>query len=328
MVKGFNQQLGVDFVDTYSPIAKFTSNRIIMSVVARMDLELHQLDVKKTFLNSELKEDIFMLQPQGFEIKGHEDKVYKLKRSLYRLKQSSRQWYLKFHQAILEIGFEMSPLDHCVYIWKCYDELTILSLYVDDILLAGNNPDMMSKTKSFLSSRFEMTDMGPATYVLGIKITRDRNTKFLYLAQENYLEKVLKKFIMVESKALSTPVSKGTILSKNMRHKDKEKQEFMEKVPYAQVAGNLMNAMTSTRPDICHAVGLVSRYEPNHGRTHWQAVKRIFRYPQGTKGMKLCFGISDLEIIGYTDANFVGDVDDKKSISGYVFLFGGIVVSW
>ena len=148
-----------------------------MSVVPRMDLELHQLDVKKTFLNGELKEDIFMLQPQGFEIKGHEDKVYKLKRSLYRLKQSSRQWYLKFHQAILEIGFEMSPLDHCVYIWKCYDELTILSLYVDDILLSGNNPDMMSKTKYFLSSSFKMKDMGLATYVIGIKITRDKNTK-------------------------------------------------------------------------------------------------------------------------------------------------------
>ena len=221
----------------------------------------------------------------------------------------------------------MSPLDHCVHIWKCYNELTILSLYVDDILLARNNPDMMSKTKSFLSSRFEMKDIGPAIYVLGIKITRDRNTKLLYPDQENYLGKVLKKFNMVESKALSTPVSKGTILSKNMRHKDKEKQEFMEKVPYAQVVGNLMNAMTSTRPDICHAVGLVSRYQPNPGRTHWQAVKRIFRYPQGTKGMKLCFGISDLEIIGYTDVDFAG-VDDRKSTSGHVFLFGGAVVSW
>ena len=127
----------------------------------------------------------------------------------------------------------MSPLDHCVYIWRYYDELTILSLYVDDILLARNNPNMMSKTKSFLSSSFEMKDMGLAKYVLGIKITRDRNTKLLYLDQENYLEKVLKKINMAESKALSTPISKGTILSKNMPPKDKEEQEFVEKVPYA-----------------------------------------------------------------------------------------------
>ena len=254
VAKGFNQQPSVDFVDTYSPVTKFASNRIIMSVVARMDLELHRLDVNTAFLNGELKEDIFMLQAEGFEIKGHEDKVYKLKRSIYGIKQSSKQWYLKFHQAILEIGFEISPLDHCVYIWKCYDELTILSLYVDDILLAGNSPNMMSKTKSFLSSRFEMKDMGPTTYVLGIKITRDKNTKLLYLDQKNYLEKILKKFNMAESKALRMSVSKGTILSKNMRPKDKEKQEFMKNVPYAQDVGSLMYVMISIRLDICHAV--------------------------------------------------------------------------
>ena len=165
MAKGFTQQSSVDFVDTYSPVAKFASNRIIMSVVATMDLEFHQLDVETTFLNGELKEDIFMLQPKGFEIKGLEDEVYKLKSSPYGLKQSFRQWYLKFHRAILEIGFEMNPLDHCVYIWRCYDELKILSLYVDDILLAGNSLDMMIKTKSFLASRFEMKDMGLATCV-------------------------------------------------------------------------------------------------------------------------------------------------------------------
>ena len=165
VAKGFTQQSSVDFVDTYSPVAKFASNRIIMSVVATMDLEFHQLDVETTFLNGELKEDIFMLQPKGFEIKGLEDEVYKLKSSPYGLKQSFRQWYLKFHRAILEIGFEMNPLDHCVYIWRCYDELKILSLYVDDILLAGNSLDMMIKTKSFLASRFEMKDMGLATCV-------------------------------------------------------------------------------------------------------------------------------------------------------------------
>jgi hypothetical protein len=102
----------------------------------------------------------------------------------------------------------------------------------------------------------------------------------------------------------------------------------MESVPYAQAVGSLMYAMTSTRPDICHAVGLVSRYQPNPGKAHWQAVKRIFRYLQGTKNIKLCFGISDLKIAGYTDADFVGDADDRKSTSGYVFLFGGTTVSW
>jgi hypothetical protein len=328
VAKGFTQQPGVDFVDTYSPVAKFTSVRIIMSIVAKMDLELHQLDVKTAFLNGELKEDIYMIQPEGFQIKGHEEKVYKLKRSLYGLKQSSRQWYLKFHQAILEIGFKVSPLDHCVYICNENDKFTILSLYVDDILLTGNYPDMINNTKLFLSSKFEMKDMGAATYVLGIKITRNRNLKLLYLDQENYLEKILRRFNMDKCKPLNTPISKGQYLSKSMCPQNETEIQEMESIPYAQAVGSLMYAMTSTRPDICHAVGLVSRYQSNPGKTHWKAVKRIFRYLQGTKNMGLCFGLSDLEIVGFTDADFAGDLDDRKSTSGYVFLFGGTAVSW
>ena len=118
------------------------------------------------------------------------------------------------------------------------------------------------------------------------------------------------------------------MLSKNMHPKDKVEQEFMENVPYAQVVGYLMYAMTSTRPNICHAIELVSRYQSNLGRVYWQAVKIIFRYLQGTKGMKLCFGISDLEVIGYTNADFTGDVDDRKSTNGHVFLFDGTTAFW
>lgn len=299
-----------------------------MSIVAKLDLELYQLDVKTAFLNGKLQEEIYMMQPEGFQMNGHDDKVCKLKRSLYGLKQSSRQWYLKFHQAILEIGYDVSPLDHCVYIWRCEREFAILSLYVDDILLTGNCADMLSKTKSYLGSKFQMKDMGLANYVLGIRITRNRDSKLLYMDQEAYLEKVLKRLNMENCKALSTPVCKGVNLSKVMCPQNEEEAREMRDVPYAQAVGSLMYAMTTTRPDICHAVGLVSRYQSNPGKAHWQAVKRIFRYLQGTKNMKLCFGLSDLDIIGYTDADFAGDSDDRKSTSGNVFLFGGTAVFW
>jgi hypothetical protein len=203
-----------------------------------------------------------------------------------------------------------------------------LSLYVDDILLTGNCPDMIKNTKAFLASKFEMKDMGAANYVLGIKISRNRKSKLLYLDQEKYLEKILKKFNMSNCKPLSTPISKGQHLSKTMCTQNETELKEMESIPYAQAVGSLMYAMTSTRPDICYAIGLVSRYQSNPGKEHWQAVKRIFRYLQGTKNIKLCFGLSDLKIVGYTDANFVGDTDDRKSTSGYVFLFGGTAVSW
>jgi hypothetical protein len=206
----------VDFIDTYSPVAKFTSVRIIMSIIAKFDLELHQLDVKTVFLNGELKEDIYMVQPEGFHVNGHEEKVYKLKRSLYELKQFSRQWYLKFYKAIMEISFEVSPLDHCVYIYNDNDKLTILSLYVDDILLTGNCSKMIQRTKNFLGAKFEMKDMGDVTYVLGIKISRNRALKLLYLDQEKYIENILKRFKMDKCKPLNTPISKGQHLSKTI----------------------------------------------------------------------------------------------------------------
>jgi hypothetical protein len=327
VAKGFTQQSGVDFIDTYSPVTKFTSVRIIMSIVTKFDLELHQLDVKTTFLNGELKEDIYMVQPEGFHVNGHEEKVYKLKRSLYGLKQSSRQWYLKFHEAIIEISFKVSPLDHYVYIYNDNDKLTILSLYVDNILLTRNCSEMIQRTKNFLGAKFGMKDMGDAT-VLGIKISRDRTSKLLYLDQEKYIENILRRFKMDRCKPLNTPVSKGQHLSKTMCPRDQTEIIEMETIPYAQAVGSLMYAMTSARPDICHTIGLVSRYQSNPGKEHWQAVKRILRYLQETKNMALCFGLEDLKIVGYTDTDFAGDIDDRKYTSGYIFLFRGIAVSW
>uniref|UniRef100_A0A2N9J933 Uncharacterized protein n=1 Tax=Fagus sylvatica TaxID=28930 RepID=A0A2N9J933_FAGSY len=245
VAKGFTQQPGVDFVDTYSPVAKFALVRIIMVVAARLDLELHQLDVKTAFLNGDLKEEIYMDQSDGFHIKDQEGKVCRLKKSLYGLKQSSRQWYLKFHQAILDIGYEMSHLDHCVYVWRDKEKLALLSLYVDDILLASNSPDMMKETKFCLGSKFEMKDIGPVNYFLGIRISRDRDSKLIYLGSRELFGKELEEMIVV---------------------------------PYAQAVSSLMYAMMSTRPDICYAVGLVSKYQSNPGKAHWQAVKRIFKY--------------------------------------------------
>jgi hypothetical protein len=199
---------------------------------------------------------------------------------------------------------------------------------VDDILLASNSSDMMKETKFCPGSKFEMKDMGLANNVLGIRISRDKDSKLIYLDQENYLEKVLKRFKMKDCKLISTPVSKGTILNKIMCPTNKTEFEEMITVPYAQAVGSLMCAMMSTRPDICYAVGLVSRYQSNSDKAHWQAVKRIFKYLQMTKSMKLCFELDEWEIKGFTDVDFAGDKDDRKSTSGYVFLFGGTTVFW
>ena len=168
------------------------------------------MDVKTAFLNGELDEEIYMSQPMGFEVKGQERKVFKIKRSIYELKQSSRQWYFRFHDSIISHGFEMIEEDHCVYLKSSKKSVLILSLYVDDILIAGNDMDSIVATKKWLSSTFKMKDMGEEHFVLRIEIVRDRSKKLLGLSQETYIKKNLERFRMENSKPIYTLVEKGS----------------------------------------------------------------------------------------------------------------------
>ena len=252
-----------------------------------------------------------------------------LEKTLYGLKQSSREWYRKFRSFMLSQGYKCSDMDHCLYTKQAKDgSLLILVLYVDDMLIAGKCREEISALKSKLHANFEMKDMGDASHILGMRIKRDRCKKLIYLSQSEYIDKVLKRFNMERGKALSTPLPPYVKLSKKDCPKSEEEKAEMAKVPYSSAVGSLMYAMIATRPDIAFAVGVTSRYMSNPGKKHWEAVKGVMRYLNGTKDMCICFGRKEACVMGYTDADYAGDLDKRRSTSGYVFEFTGGAVSW
>jgi len=329
VVKGFAQKKGIDFDEIFSPIVKMTSIRTILRLIAAEDLHLEQLDVKTAFLHGDLEEEIYMQQPQGYEVKGKEKLVCKMKKSLYGLKQAPREWYLKFDRFMSEQGYTRCHSDHCVYLKRQnHGSYIILLLYVDDMIVADSNMQEINVLKRKLENSFAMKDLGAAKQILGMRITRDRKNRKLTLSQSEYIEKVLKRFNMHNAKPFSIPLASHFKLSKEVCPRTQEEMAHMSKVPYASAIGSLMYAMVCTRHNIAHAVGVVSRYKNNLGKKHWMAVKWILRYLRGTTNQALCFGGSNIALQGYVDANLGGDRDNKRSTTRYVFTVGGTAVSW
>ena len=294
VAKGYAQREGEDYNEVFSPVVKHTSIRVLLALVAHLDMELEQMDVKTAFLHGDLKEDIYMSQPEGYAVAGKEDLVCKLQKSLYGLKQASRQWYKKFDTFMIKHGYARSSFDPCVYTRLLDDgSLVCLLLYVDDMLIAARSMVEIDKLKSMLSKEFEMKDLGSAKKILGMEIVRDRSEGRLCLSQRGYLEKLLCRFDMDAAKPVSTPLAAHFKLSVMAAPSTDEEREYMASVPYVSVVGSLMYAMVCTRPDIAHAVSSVSRYMANPGKQHWQAVKWILRYLRGTLNRSIIYQRGD-----------------------------------
>ena len=332
VAKGFSQKKGIDYDEVFSPVVKHTSIRVLLAMVALFDMELEQLDVKTAFLHGELEETIYMTQPEGHFVKGKEDYVCKLKKSLYGLKQSPRQWYKRFDKFMLSLGYFRSTYDSCVYFKRHEDGSCVyLLLYVDDMLIAAKNISEIQVLKKQLSDEFEMKDLGAAKKILGMEIQRDRTSKKVYLSQKSYIEKVLERFGMQEAKPVQTPLASHFRLSALDSPQSEEDKKAMSQVPYCNAVGSLMYAMVCTRPDIVQAVSVVSRYMANPGRLHWRAVKWILRYLKGTTGMGLVFdgvSTSGTLVVGFVDSDYAGDLDKRRSLTGYLFRFSGSAISW
>ncbi|KAJ9560249.1 hypothetical protein OSB04_005409 [Centaurea solstitialis] len=330
VTKGFTQTHAIDYDEIFSPVVMLKSIRILMAISAYFNYEIWQMDVKTAFLNGKLTEDVYMEQPEGFVDPKNPNKVCKLLKSIYGLKQASRRWNLHFDERIKEFGFAKGEFEPCVYTKFSGSIVTFLVLYVDDILLIGNDVPTLQGVKSWLRKCFQMKDLGEAAYILGIKIYRNRSKRLIGLSQSMYIDKVLKKFRMDESKKGFIPMQHGIVLSKTQCPASSQDQDKMKSVPYASAIRSIMYVMLCTRPDVAYSVSVTSRYQQNPGEPHWVAVKNILKYLRRTKDMFLVFGGSEDEISvnGYSDVSFQTDRDDFRSHSGYVFTLNGGAISW
>ncbi|KAL0404280.1 UNVERIFIED_CONTAM: Retrovirus-related Pol polyprotein from transposon TNT 1-94 [Sesamum radiatum] len=269
-----------------------------------------------------------MDQLEGFTTVGEEQKVCRLQRSIYGLKQAFRSWNTRFDEVIRGYDFIKNDYDPCVYKKISGSSVAYLVLYVDDILLIGNDVKMLGDIKVWLSTQFSMKNMGEASYILGIEIYRDRSRRMLGLTQSSYIEKVLKRFRMEHSKRGALPMRHEIKLSKKQSPKTDEELKRISDIPYASAVGSIQYVVQCTRPDVAYALSITSRYQACAGEAHWSAVKSILKYLRRTKDLFLIYGGGELILEGYSDASFQSDDDDAKSQSSFVFKLNGGVVAW
>eukprot|EP00253_Pinus_taeda_P035126 PITA_35126 len=294
VVKGYKQQYGRDYDETFVPVERMETVRTVLSIAAQHKWKIYQMDVKSAFLNGVLKEEVYIEQPLGYEKKGQEHKVCRLKKALYGLKQAPRAWYSRIDSYLLENEFDKCEGEPTVYIKEKDGKIFIVVLYVDDVIFSSNDDYLIKNFKSVMKEEFEMTDMGLLRYFLGIEV--DKNENGIFISQARYVNEVLGKFNMQECKAAITPTVMGLKLSKEDSSKD------FDPSLYKSIVGSLMY-LTTTRPDIMFFVSLISRFMERPKEAHWQAAKRI---------------LSDSAESG----------DDRKSTSDYVFHMGSGAISW
>ena len=330
VAQGFSQVPGVDYFDTFAPVAKLAAIRSVLAMAAAEDLELHQIDIKGAYLNGELtdREVIFMQQPPGYHAPGSAHLVCRLRKTLYGLKQSGRRWYQRLVEIMLtHLGFSRCDVDQAVFFRREGKAIIVVLVHVDDCTIAATSITLITDFKARISEHVEITDLGELHWLLGIEIKRDREHRTIHLSQRSYIDSILRRYGLQDLKPVSIPMDTNIRLTTAQSPSTTTDIAQMRDVPYHEAVGSLMYAALGTRPDIAFAVQTASRFSTKPGPVHWEAVKRIFRYLKGTMELWLSYGMTKMDLTGYTDAD--GSMaEDRHAISGYAFLIHGGAVSW
>lgn len=320
VAKGYSQKFGIDFNETFSPVVKFDSIRSILAISAAKQLQLRQFDVQTAFLYGDLDEEIYMRQPEGFN--DGTEKVCKLHRSLYGLKQSPRSWNKKFKAFLLNFNLLETKADSCVFVNLENNNVLIVAIFVDDGLVAATSSQDINTLIKYLRQHFNITE-GELNQFLGTEIEQKSDGSII-MHQGMYCKRILERFNMTDANPVQIPADPQHSL-------DDKKQitNLTSKVPYREAVGSLLYLSQITRPDITFSVNLVSRYIEDPKEQHWAAVKRIFKYLKGTINFGLIFSSRQKLILkGYSDADYAGDLDTRRSTSGSVFTLGSGSIAW
>jgi hypothetical protein len=341
VAKGFSQVPGQDFTDTYAPVTKFTSVRTVIALAAVHDWELENMDVDTAFLNAPVEEVIYVRQAEGFEQRGPngEELVYLLHKSLYGLKQAPRNWNNNIDGWLHDYGLEATDADPCVYAMRSDAATLIVLLWVDDLIIAGDARSV-DKFKKAIGSRYKMKDLGKLSWILGMQVGRDRASRTVEIRQTAYIDQMLARYGMAESKPVGTP-AEGLL-------RRLYEGEGAVSARYMSMVGSLLYAALVSRPDIAFAVQAVARHLQASGPEHEIAVKRVLRYLQGTRDVGVKYGPAGARaheahlqqlgidiaagdkvvLVGYSDSDWGSDVDKRRSTTAYSFMIGGGSVSW
>ena len=322
VARGFSQQHDIDYGDTFSPVVKPATVRLVLSLAISRGWSLRQVDVSNAFLHGFLREEVYMQQPPGFEDSQFPTHVCKLQRAIYGLKQSPRAWYARLSERLLQLGFMASKADTSLSVFSQGGVHLYMLVYVDDIVITGSTPAAVHRLVASLSDSFPIKDLGALDYFLGLETSC--NSGGMSLTQHKYALDLLHRINMENCNSASTPLDIGKKLARDSGHILGTDDAFQ----YRNIVGGLQY-LTLTRPDISFAVNKVCQFLSQPTEVHWEAVKRILRYVKGTINTGLHFRKSPSTGISiFTDADWAGCVDDRRSTGGFAIFVGPNLISW
>ena len=318
VAKGYDQEKGRDYNETFSPVVKHQSFRLILAIAINENLLVHHIDISTAFLYGKIDEEVYIEPPDGLKDKFKENVVLRLNKALYGLKQASRSWNKTLVNFLVQLNFKQLKSDSCIF----YNGFLIIAIYVDDIIIIGKDIMIIAEFKKQINSIFKTKDLGELKYMLGITIENiDRNT--IIINQKNYIDKIIEKFKnLKESKEVDIPIQPNHKLTNDLKDESEILRSFVDPTRYRQVIGSLIYLMTCTRPDISYSVSVLSRFMQEPRELHWRFLTRLLKYIKTTRNYGLIYKKStqsEVKLIGYTDSDYAGSIEDKQGAKGLSF---------